>query len=154
MDRKSDGKPWLEMENFQGIQDCNRHAMGGQYCLYLIGMFLFCQYQTAKYPAEKKPKLYLNQLHTHTDILGSILKGDMYGRQHALVHHSGREFVQGIYMHGREMASCLLLHPGRAVSFILQPVSVCPFCMTKIASIAPCSFFLCQCHIQGRYGFR
>ena len=74
----------------------------------------------------------------------------MYGRRHDLVHHSRREFLQGIYTNGREMASCLLLQPGRAVSFLLQPFSLCPFCTTKVVSIAPCSFFLCQCHIQGR----
>ena len=76
------------MEKFQGIQDWNRHAMGGQYLLYLLGPFLFCQYQTAKHPTEKKPNIYLNQLHTQPEILGSIIKGEMYGRQLALVHHS------------------------------------------------------------------
>ena len=151
MDRKSDGKPWLEMDKFQGIQDWNRHAMGGQYFLYLLGPFLFFQYQTAKHPAEKKPNIYLNQLHTQPNILGSILKVDIYGRQHAMVHRSRREFLQGIYTHGRAMDSCLMLQPGRAVSFILQTVSLCHFFTKKVLSIAPCLFFICQCHIQGRY---
>ena len=47
-------------DNFQGIHDWNRHAMGGQYFVYLLGPFLFCQYQTAKHTAEKKPNVYLN----------------------------------------------------------------------------------------------
>ena len=80
MDCKSDGKPWTEMDKFQGIQDWNRHAMVSQYFLYLLGPFLFCQYQSAKHPAENKPNIYLNQLHTHPKILGSNLKGEMYER--------------------------------------------------------------------------
>ena len=64
----------------------------------------------------------------------------MYGRWHALVHHSQRDFLQGIYTHGRAMDSWLLLQPGQAVSFLLQPVSLCPFCTTKVVSIAPIRF--------------
>ena len=129
------------MDKRQGVQDWNRHAMGGQYVLYLLGPFLFCQYQTGNHPSENKPNIYLNQLHTQPKILGSILKGEMYGQRHALVHHNQREFFQVIYMQGRAMASCLLLQPGRAVSFLVKPVSLCPFCTTKVASIYPCSFF-------------
>ena len=122
------------------------------FCTCLV--HFFCQYKTAKHPAEKKPNLYLNQLHTQPKIFGSVLKGEIYGRRHALVHHSRREFLQGIYTHGRAMSSCILLQPGQAVSFILQPVSLCPFCTKKVVPIAPCSFFHYQCHIQGRDGFR
>ena len=64
-------------------------------------MFLFFRYQTAKHPDEKKSNLYLNQLHTQPEILGSIIKVEMYGRQHALVCHSQREFLQNIYTHGK-----------------------------------------------------
>ena len=39
------------------------------------------------------------------------------------------------------MDSCLIFQPVRAVSFLLQPVSVCPFCTTEVASIALCLFF-------------
>ena len=87
------------MYKFQGIQDWNRHVMGGQYFVYLLGLFLFCQYQTAKNPTEKKLNIYLNKLHTQPKILGSIRKGEMYGRKHALVHHSQIDFLQGIYTH-------------------------------------------------------
>ena len=59
---------------FQGIQYWKIHAMGGQYFLYLLGLFLFFQYQTAKHLAEKKPNISLNQLHTQPKILASILK--------------------------------------------------------------------------------
>ena len=118
------------MDKFQGILDWNRHAMGGQYFLYLLGPYLFFQYQIAKHPAEKKPNIYLNQLHTHLDILGFILKGEIYGQRHDLVHHYRKEILQGIYTHRRAMAYFLLLHPGQDVSFL--------------CSQSPCAFFVRQ----------
>ena len=102
---------------------------------------------------QNKPNIYLNQLHTQPEILGSILKWEMYGRRHALVHHSLREVLQFIYTHGRAMAYWLLLQPGRTVSFLLQLVSLCPFCTTKVASISPLSFFFVYATLKVDMGF-